>query len=495
MRDHKLRRALAGALIVPLLAACAGPDASSQPAAGSGTSTSTWSNAVTVDAALAENLPIEVGETEFEAADAVEVSLSGSGAQSASSAVTSADGTVTITAAGTYVLSGELAGQVVIDSSGDGVVQVVLDGVAIRSSTSAAMNVVDAGSVVVVLADDSDNALVDAKDYTDTSDQAPTAALYSSADLTIGGSGSLTVTGNHNNAIVGKDGLVIVGGDIEVTSVDDGIIGKDYLVIDGATINVEAADDGVKSDNTEDQGAGFVLIRGGDLTVAAQDDGVKGVQVLVAGGVVEVAGSTEAVEGSLIVIDAGELVLHSADDAINVSASDDSTTTDGSPGMGAMAADDSLNLVINGGAIEVWASGDGLDSNGNATITGGDVVVYGPTTQGNGALDVNGVLEISGGTLLATGSAQMMVAPSAESTQGWLATALADTASADSQLVIRNSAGQELASYSIPKEFASVVYSAADIEQGEVYTVSVAGIDTEVSAGEAPGRGEGPGGG
>ena len=68
-------------------------------------------------------------------------------------------------------------------------------------------------------------------------------------------------------------------------------------------------------------------------------------------------------------------------------------------GGGEMEADSSLHLYVNGGTLEVWASGDGLDSNGNATITGGDIVVYGPTTDGNGALDVNGTFEVTGGTL------------------------------------------------------------------------------------------------
>ena len=52
------------------------------------------------------------------------------------------------------------------------------------------------------------------------------------------------------------------------------------------------------------------------------------------------------------------------------------------------------------------------------------MVVNGPTNDGNGALDVNGTFEVSGGTLLATGSSGMMVAPSTDSAQGWIATAL-----------------------------------------------------------------------
>ena len=209
------------------------------------------------------NAEVETGDTSYDERDATAITLSGSGADSDSDAVTVESSTVTIAADGTYVLSGELTGQVVVDSAGDGVVRLVLDDASITSQTTAAIDVVDAQSVVVVLADGSTNALADAATYADTSEDAPTGTLYSTADLTIGGTGSLAVTGNGNNGIVGKDGLVITGGTIDVTAVDDGILGKDYLVLTDGTVTVDAVGDAFRSDNTEDAGSGFVLVQGG----------------------------------------------------------------------------------------------------------------------------------------------------------------------------------------------------------------------------------------
>ena len=497
LRTH-VRQALAASLATVLLAGCGASVATSTTTSTSSSSSSTSTSAVvttdatTVEDALADDVAVETGDTAYD--DATVIALSGTSAESDSDAVTVADGTVTITAAGTYVLSGDLDGQVVVDSAGDGVVRLVLDDATITSSTTAAIDVVDAKSVVVVLADGSDNALTDATTYADTGEDAATGALYSTADLTIGGTGSLTVTGNSNNGIVGKDGLVITGGTIDVTSVDDGILGKDYLVLTDGTITVDSVGDAFKSDNTEDAGSGFVLIEGGDLTVSAEDDGIKGVQVLVSGGTIDVAGSNEAMEGSLIIVDDGDIELHSADDGVNAASSDDSTTTDGQPG-GEMAADDSVRLVVNGGTLEVWASGDGLDSNGSATVTGGDITVYGPTTDGNGALDVNGTFDVSGGTLLAAGSAGMMVAPATDSAQAWIATALSTTAAAGAEVVVTDADGAEVAAYALAKDAASIVLSSADLEQGATYTVTVDGTDTTVTAGEAPAGGRGPMGG
>ncbi|WP_148573776.1 carbohydrate-binding domain-containing protein [Nocardioides caldifontis] len=497
MRLPRSRQVLAAALATAVLAGCSAATGSSTGTSGTSTAAS---DATSVAEALADNVAIETGDTSYDEADAVEVSLTGSTATADSDAVTSDGGTVRIAAAGTYRLHGDLTGQVVVDSTADGVVRLVLDGATITSETTSALNVVDAQSVIVVLADDSSNKLADASTYDDTSEDAPTGALYSTADLTIGGTGSLTVEGNANNGIVGKDGLVVSSGSIEVTSVDDGIIGKDYLVVSGGDVTVDAVDDGLKSDNTTDDGSGFVLIEGGSVQVSSEDDAIKGVQVLVSGGTVDVAGSTEAIEGSLIIIDDGTLELHSADDGINVATSDDSAAKDGSArhqqGMGGgMEADSSLRLVINGGTIEVWASGDGLDSNGDATITGGDITVYGPTTDGNGALDVNGTFDIAGGTLIATGSAGMMVAPSTDSEQGWIATALAANAAAGSEVVISAADGSRIAAYAVEKEFASVVYSSSDLEQGATYTVTVDGAETSVTAGEGLSGARGPMGG
>ena len=72
-----------------------------------------------------------------------------------------------------------------------------------------------------------------------------------------------------------------------------------------------------------------------------------------------------------------------------------------------MAADDTATILISGGTLTVSAGGDGLDSNGTLTVTGGTVYVEGPTDSGNGALDYGSSASISGGTVVAVGSVGM----------------------------------------------------------------------------------------
>lgn len=115
---------------------------------------------------------------------------------SSSDAVKVDGGTVTISAAGTYRLSGSLAdGQVVIAAGEEDVVGIILDGADLSSSTGSPFVVQSANKAIVYLEEGSANAIEDAAGYADQGTEAPNAALYSMADLTIAGTGALTVNG------------------------------------------------------------------------------------------------------------------------------------------------------------------------------------------------------------------------------------------------------------------------------------------------------------
>lgn len=195
--------------------------------------------AVSLDT-LAADTHYDADDLTWDAAAEVAVTLA-DGASSVASgspsdAVTVDGGTVTISAAGTYRLSGSLSdGQVVVAAGEEDVVRIILDGAEISSSTGSPFVVQSANGAIVFLADGSTNALRDAATYADTAEDAPNAALYSMADLTIAGTGSLSVKGNFNDGISSKDGLVLAAGNVTVDATDDGIVGKDYAVLlDGA---------------------------------------------------------------------------------------------------------------------------------------------------------------------------------------------------------------------------------------------------------------------
>ena len=165
--------------------------------------------------------------------------------------VTLTDAGLSITAAGTYVLTGTTTGQVTVDTDGD--VRIILSDATIASNTGAAIQVNNAELTVLELADGTTNTVSDAATR---SDEEIDGAIYSSDDLYVTGSGTLNLTANFADGIVGKDDLTIASGIINVTSADDGIRGKDSLTITGGTIAIDATGDGMKASNDTDLGLG-----------------------------------------------------------------------------------------------------------------------------------------------------------------------------------------------------------------------------------------------
>ncbi|NKX51387.1 carbohydrate-binding domain-containing protein, partial [Arthrobacter deserti] len=206
---------------------------------GTAAATADGTGTAAVSAELAASIAAETHFDEddlaWDAADGTRVSLAGgsSSAEGTDASAVAVDGnTITIGAAGTYRLSGSLAdGQVVVAAGEEDVVRIVLVGAAITSGTGAPFAGQSANEVLVYLDDGTASTLTDAKAYADGSEDAPSAALYSMADLTIAGPGELAVTGNYADGIASKAGLVLASGTVTVDPADDGIKGKDYLAL------------------------------------------------------------------------------------------------------------------------------------------------------------------------------------------------------------------------------------------------------------------------
>ena len=96
-------------------------------------------------------------------------------------------------------------------------------------------------------------------------------------------------------------------------------------------------------------------------------------------------------------------------------------------------------------------------------MTGGTAVVSGPTNDGNGALDVDGTFDVSGGTLLAAGASGMAMTPGADSAQSFVAFTFDSTQPAGTVVHILDADGTELAAFESAKDFSSLVYASADI--------------------------------
>ncbi|MFJ4029745.1 carbohydrate-binding domain-containing protein [Paenarthrobacter sp. NPDC089989] len=472
---------------VALAVSLAGCSTAATTAGGSTGNASTSSTQQVVSASsISEDTHFDSDDLTWDTASEVAVSLSdgGSTVTSSGSAGVAVDGnTVTISAAGTYRLSGSLTdGRIVVAAGDSDTVRIILDGVALGNSTGSPFVVQSADEAIVYLQEGATNTLTDASSYTDQADDAPNAALYSMADLTIAGTGSLSVDGKYNDGIVSKDGLVLASGNVTVDAADDGIRGKDYTALLDGAYTVTAGGDAVKADNDTDEGRGWLLVSGGTLTVNAGDDGVKAYNTLtVSGGTVTVAKSEEGLEAQHIVVSGGDTTITSNDDGVNAAGGASSTSGDtgmggpgGGMGGGSQEAGD-YTVDVSGGTLTINSEGDGLDSNGSATISGGTVVVNGPTNDGNGAMDVNGDLTVTGGTVAAAGSAGMAVSPGTTSTQSGVQLTFNSSVAAGTPIHIVDSSGKVVATFVTTKTIASLVYSSSAITDGQTYTVYTGG--------------------
>lgn len=253
------------------------------------------------------------------------------------------------------------------------------------------------------------------------------------AVIELTGENSITtsVGSDHPGAIFSKDDLLIQGdGTLNLVSNEDGIVGKDDFEIAGGTINVSAGDDGIRG-----------------------NDSVK-----ISDGKVVILKSKEGIESEVISITGGNISVTATDDGINA--------TDKN-GEG-----NALTLNISGGETYVNAGGDGLDSNGSIYISGGNTRVDGPLNDGNGPLDYEEKMEITGGTLIAVGSSGMAM-NATNSTQASVLVGL--DSSTTGTLSIGN------LSYAPKKAYASVYITSPELKVGETYELKAGSSTTSVT--------------
>ena len=163
--------------------------ATSVPAATAPVATAPASAAEALAATAATVAPTVVVDAAAAASDssAVAIALNGDSISTDSAAVSVNGSVATITAAGTYTLSGTLSdGQIVVDTEDEAVVTLVLNGVDISNSTTAPIAILNAEDAVIVLADNSANNITDASSYVfpNAEEDEPNAAIFSNADLT-----------------------------------------------------------------------------------------------------------------------------------------------------------------------------------------------------------------------------------------------------------------------------------------------------------------------
>ena len=297
-----------------------------------------------------------------------EIILNGSSITVNGAGVTVNGTTATIVSPGTYRITGSLLdGQIVVNTSDNGLVEIIFNGISVSNSRNAPFYVMSAAQTEIVLAAQTANYLYDPSQYVydDPEQDEPNASLFSKDSLKISGTGSLTVYGNYHDGVTSKDDLVIAGGTMNVIAVDDGIRGKDYLLIEGGHLTVTSGGDGLKSDNADDPLLGYITIHDGSLSITSGGDAI--------------AAETD------VTITGGEFSLFCAG----------GHTATLPPDLSAKGIKGLARVTIEGGSINIDAADDGVHSNNAVTVRGGVLTI----ATGDDGIHADVAVTIEGGTI------------------------------------------------------------------------------------------------
>lgn len=285
--------------------------------------------------------------------------------------------------------------------------------------------------------------------------QAETVLFADSGTVTVKSGGGSTATVSSDTSAKGLKagaGMLLKGGSFTVDSCDDAIHSNGNVAISGGTFLLATGDDGVHADEN-------VTVSDGTITVTKSYEGIEGATVDITGGTIDITAS---------------------DDGLNAAGGNDqSGFGPRKDNFGGSSNDSTYYIRIAGGKITIDAGGDGIDSNGSLTVSGGETYVSGPTDNGNGALDFDGTGTITGGIVVAAGASGMAQNFGENSTQGSILVSFGSFGTG--AVTVTNAAGETLASFTPTKQYNCVVVSAPTLKKGETYTVNACGQSQSVT--------------
>lgn len=223
-----------------------------------------------------------------------------------------------------------------------------------------------------------------------------------------------------------------------------------FIVIDGARVKIDSSDDAIHTNS------GNVLIKGGALDLTTLDDGIHADELVkIDGGEITVNGAYEGIEGAYVEIGGGTIYITASDDGINAASDDESVNE---------------HIIISGGTITVDASGDGLDSNGTIYVTGGTLIVYGPTTGADTGLDADGGILIDDGNVFVASSKEMLEIPASNSKSNVLVYGV-NTVPAGSEIILTNADGGEMVRITLKKQAQAIILSTPELATNGTYSL------------------------
>ena len=287
------------------------------------------------------------------------------------------------------------------------------------------------------------------------------------------GSGDFTIVA-YGDGMDASNTITITGGTFDITSgvgntnivstSAKGLKGKVAVLIASGTFAIVSKDDAIHANNN-------IQIDNGDFCLSSSDDGIHADTTLtINGGTINITKSYEGMESVNIYINGGTIHIVATDDGLNAAGGNDGSSTYGGwPGSSAGNA----TIIFTGGYVYVNAKGDGVDANGSVSMSGGTVIVSGPTDNGNGALDYDSTFTMTGGLFAAAGSSGMAQNISSTSTQYGV---LIYFSTMSTNLIrISDASGVEIITFKPEKAYQCLLVCSPDLKTSQDYSVYTGG--------------------
>lgn len=265
-----------------------------------------------------------------------------------------------------------------------------------------------------------------------------------------GGSGGALADDMSAKGIKAGTGITVRSGSYTLDCADDAVHANGSVTVSGGTFAVTTGDDGVHADNA-------VTITDGTLSIRECYEGIEGQTIDISGGTTDITAS---------------------DDGLNSAGGADRSGF-GGRGPDSFGGSSDSRITISGGTLRIDAGGDGIDSNGDLIVSGGEIYVSGPTSDGDSAIDYDGTATVTGGTVVAAGYSGMAQNFGADSTQGSIL--LTSRSTSTEPIRVTDASGSVLAEFAPTKAYNCVIVSTPALKQGSTYTVTMGGESTDVT--------------